>query len=286
MDSVHGGKTPEGLSGEPHPSSIETDTGGLGPDVQSGSLMVPWNDAEALERVLEDYADQVALVLMEPVMLNFGCCPPRPGYLEYVRESCDRYDVLLCFDEVFTGFRVALGGVQELYGITPDMAVLAKAMAGELPLAALVGKKEILHVLRDDTVLVGGTFNSFPLAVAAAVKNIDMLARDNGSFYQRLDQWQSQLTLGIAEIGERYGHRVFTQEPRGVFHMNFADLDAAYIPSDLAQADWQKLENFNRLLLEERVIVGGGSRFVVTDGLTQEDVNETLSRVDRAMQRL
>lgn len=286
LDSVCGGGAPKDQDAEPHPQPVASDTGGLGPGSQSGSLMIPWNDANALERVLEGYADTIALVLMEPVMLNFGCCPPRPGYLERVRTLCDRYDVLLCFDEVFTGFRVALGGAQELYGVTPDLAVLAKALAGGLPLAALVGRKEILQVLRDDTVLAGGTFNSFPLAVAAGVKNLDMLARDDGAVYGRIASWQAQLMDGIKEIANRHGHPMLVQGPCGVFHFNFIDLDVAYTPSDLTSADWSKLEPFNRLLLAKRVIVGGGSRFVVTDGLVQRDVDDTLSRVEQAMRRL
>ncbi len=286
MDSVYGGKAPDGLNAEPHPRPAASDTGGLGPGVQDGSLMIAWNNPEALERVLERYADKIAVVLMEPVMLNFGCCPPRPGYLERVRELCDRYDALLCFDEVFTGFRVALGGAQELYRVTPDMAVLAKALAGGLPLAAVVGRKEILRVLRDDTVLAGGTFNSFPLAVAAGVKNLDMLARDDGAVYRRIADSQAQLTSGIREIANRYGHPMLLQGPCGVFHFNFIDRDVAYAPSDLASADWSKLHRFNKFLLEERVIVGGGSRFVVTDGLEQRDIDDTLLRVERAMRRL
>ena len=202
--------------------------------------MVRWNDEDALEAILERHADQIALVMMEPIMLNYGCCPPRPGYIESVRALCDKYDVLLCFDEVFTGFRVALGGAQELYGVTPDLAVLAKAMAGGLPISALVGRKDVLQVLRDDTVLVGGTFNSFPLAVAAAVTNIDMLSRDNGVVYRRIDKWQEQLTNGLRCIGEKHGHTVFTQGPRGVFHLNFMDCEAAYTPQDFADADWEK----------------------------------------------
>ena len=286
MDSVYGGRAPEDLSSLPHPLPAESDTAGMAPGIQNESLMIRWNDADALEEVLDRYSDSIAVVVMEPIMLNFGCCPPRPGYLQKVRELCDKYEVLLCFDEVFTGFRVSLGGAQELYGVTPDLAVFAKAMAGGLPLSALVGRKDVMQVLRDDTVLVGGTFNSFPLAVAAAVTNIDMLARDDGAFYRRIDKWQEELTDGIRQIGKKVGHPAFTQGPRGVFHLNFVDRDVAYTPQDLADADWKKLGRFNQLLLNERVIIGGGSRFVVTDGLTQKDVDDTLDRLDKAMSKL
>ena len=286
MDSVYGGLSPDSIEHTPHPLPSATDTAGLAPDVATQSLMVKWNDVAALESVLDRYSDSIAVVLMEPIMLNFACCPPRPGYLQAARELCDRYDVLLCFDEVFTGFRVGLGGAQGEFGVTPDLAVFAKAMAGGMPLSAVAGRKEVMQVLRDDTVLAGGTFNSFPPAIAAALVNIDMLARDNGAFYRRIDDSQSRLTDGIRAIAEAHGQNVFLQGPRGVFHLNFHDADVAYVPADLADADWRKLARFSDLLIDERVIMGGGSRYIVTDALTAQDIDDTLARIDRAMARL
>lgn len=286
LDNVYGGRAPHRMDELPHPEPSAADTAGLAPAVQEQSLMIRWNDVDALEEVLERYRDQIALVLMEPVMLNYGCCPPRPGYLQAARELCTKHDVLLCFDEVFTGFRLALGGAQEVFGVTPDLAVLAKAMAGGLPLSAVVGRREVLNVLRTDEVLAGGTFNSFPLSVAGAVSNIGMLERDGGAFYERIDAKQAQLMNGIREIGKRAGHDLFLQGPRGVFHLNFLEARHAYTPEDLAGADWDKLARFNRLLLEERVLIGGGSRFVVTDGLTPQDIDTTLERIERAVSAL
>lgn len=286
MDNVYGGLAPDLAAGVPHPEPAETDTAGLAPHIQDESLMVRWNDIDALAAVLDEYADSIAVVLMEAVMLNFACCPPRPGYLEAVRDLCDKHDVLLCFDEVFTGFRMGLGGAQGELGVTPDLAVFAKAIAGGMPLSAVAGRKDVMQVLRDDRVLVGGTFNSFPLAVAAALVNIGMLERDNGAFYQRIDHWQQQLMDGIRRIGRKHGHPVFTQGPRGVFHVNFLDKDVAYTPQEMADADWAKLARLNENLVEERVTIGGGSRLVVTDGLTQEDVDETLRRFERAIERI
>lgn len=286
MDNVYGGRAPEDISSPPHPRPLTSDTAGLGPQVRDGCLMIQWNDASALEAVLARYASEIAVVLMEPVMLNFGCCPPRPGYLKAARKLCDRYDVLLCFDEVFTGFRLGLGGAQGEFGVTPDLAIFAKALAGGMPLSAVAGRKDVMQVLHDDTVLAGGTFNSFPLAVAAAVKNLQMLARDNGAYYRKIDTSQEMLMQGIHEISARHGHTVFLQGPRGVFHLNFMSSDVAYSPADFAQADWTKLSRFNDLLLEERVLVGGGSRYVMTHALTEADVAETLSRVERAMRLL
>ena len=162
----------------------------------------------------------------------------------------------------------------------------SKAIAGGLPLSAVAGRKEVMQVLRDDTVLVGGTFNSFLLAVAAAVTNLNMLARDNGAFYRRIDASQQRLVEGIRSIAMKHDHPVFLQGPRGVVHLNFIDLDVAHVPADLANADWAKLARFNELLLAERVLVGGGTRFVITDGLTSQDIDDTLERIDNVMASL
>lgn len=286
MDNVYGGRIADDDATVPHPMPAETDTDGLALDVQQQSLMIHWNDADALEAILEKYAEKIAMVLMEPIMLNAGCCPPRPGYLESVRELCDKYGVLLCFDEVFTGFRVGLGGAQAEFGVTPDLAIFAKAMAGGLPLSAVAGKKSVLQALRDDSVLVGGTFNSFPLAVAAAVTNIDMLARNDGAFYTAIDERQTALVAGIKEIAGRHSHDVFIQGPRGVFYLDFADLDVAFTLPDLAEADHDKLNNFHDRLLKERVLVGGGSRFVITAALTRKDIDDTLDRIEKAIRAL
>jgi glutamate-1-semialdehyde 2,1-aminomutase len=288
IDGVSGGGLPDPGENPPLPLESPDDSAGIAPHARDDTLLIPWNDAEALKAVLERHGEDIALVLMEPVMLNFGCCPPREGYLQQVRALCDRYDVLLCFDEVFTGFRMALGGAQEVFGVTPDLVVLAKAIAGGMPLSAVAGSREVMQVLRDDTVLVGGTFNSFPLSIAAAVTNFEMLERDGGAFYRRIDDLQSTLMSGIREIGLRRGQPVFLQGPRGVFHMNFAaDLDVAYTPDELiAGADWEKLAKFNEVVLGERVLIGGGSRFVVSAALSDSDIDDALDRIDMAMSAL
>ena len=288
IDGVSGGDLPAEASSLPVPVPSANDSLGIAKHAHADSLMVPWNDLDAVEDVLKKHSAEIAIVLMEPVMLNFGCCPPREGYLTAVRQLCDQYGVLLCFDEVFTGFRMALGGAQEVYGVTPDLVVLAKAIAGGMPLAAVAGRREIMQVLRDDSVLVGGTFNSFPLSIAAALKNIELLERDNGAFYKRIDAIQAKLVQGIHDIGREFGQSFLLQGPRGVVHLNFVSgTDVVYAPNDLLEkANWERLAKFNELLLSERVLVGGGSRFVLTDALSDDDIDDALSRIRSATLRL
>ena len=144
MDNVAGGGLPSDAD-LPHPVHFDGDPGatnGRSPHAFEESLILPWNDADALESLLKRHGDRIAVVAMEAIMCNNACCPPRPGYLERVRELCDQYGCVLFFDEVITGFRVAPGGAQDLLGVSPDIATYGKALAGGLPLSAIAGKKE------------------------------------------------------------------------------------------------------------------------------------------------
>lgn len=156
------------------PFAVETEQDPLGtegryPGALQESFKLPWNDIEALEKVLTKYGERVAMVLMEPINCNGGCCPPRPGYLEKVRELCTRYGIVFCFDEVITGFRVALNCAQGQLGVTPDLSTFGKALAGGVPMGAVAGNKEIMDLLLERRVIGAGTFNGYPLGIAASL---------------------------------------------------------------------------------------------------------------------
>ena len=149
LDNVLGGTLNENPFGMPFAYDSADDlftTGGRDPEALGQSFKLPWNDIERLEEVLEKYGEQVALIIMEAINCNGGCCPPRPGYLERVRELCTKYGIVLCFDEVITGFRVGLSGAQGLLGVTPDVSTFGKSIAAGMPVSAVAGKKEIMTV--------------------------------------------------------------------------------------------------------------------------------------------
>ena len=267
-------------------AASETDSLGLGTSVLQETLMIPWNDAERLESTLATHHDQIAVVLMEAVMCNNACCPPRPGYLEAARALCDKYKVLLAFDEVITGFRMGLGGAQQHYGVTPDLAIFAKALSGGLPLSCVAGSNQVMSALSDNKVFGIGTFNTFPLAMAAALASLEILAGNDGAWFREVDKRQTQLMDGLRASARKHGHDFIAQGPRGFFYTDFTPRNIIYSPADLAQSDTTKKQRFRLLAHEEGVIIGGNNRLSVSAALTQEDVEVTLERLDRAMARL
>ena len=162
LDNVLGGMVNDHATGKPFAVESNEDpvrTEGRDSAAFEQSFKLPWNEIEVLERVLEKYGEEVAMIHMEPILCNFGGCPLRPGYLEKVRELCTKYGIVLSFDEIITGFRVALNCAQGILGVTPDLATFGKALAGGISMSAVAGKKEILNLLFEQKVIGAGTFS-------------------------------------------------------------------------------------------------------------------------------
>ncbi|HEU4392833.1 MAG TPA: glutamate-1-semialdehyde 2,1-aminomutase [Solirubrobacterales bacterium] len=162
----------------------------------AATVVVPWNDREAVSRALEEHP--VAALIAEPIAANMGVVPPAEGFLEFLREATRRAGALLIFDEVITGFRVARGGAQELYGIEPDLTVLGKVIGGGLPAAAFAGPREIMErIAPAGDVYQAGTLSGNPLAVAAGLATLDQL---DAAAYARLAELTERLATGLTEL--------------------------------------------------------------------------------------
>ncbi len=192
------------------------------PDVIGQTLVVlPWNDVDAVEALVAEMGDRIAAILTEPIMGNTGVIPPKPGYLELLREITTANGIVLIFDEVITGFRVAPGGAQQLYGVTPDLTTMAKALGGGFPVAAIGGRRDIMDQVSDGAVLHAGTYNANTVAVAAASASLDVL-REPG-VHDRLFRLSNKLMAGFGEILGRAGVAVQVQGVGPMFQFWFSE---------------------------------------------------------------
>jgi glutamate-1-semialdehyde 2,1-aminomutase len=172
-------------------------TAGMSPSGSKDTLIAQWNDLPGTAAILEEHHGHVAAVILEPLAVNGGVIPPDPGFLEGLRALATEHGAVLIFDEVITGFRLALGGAQEHYGVTADLAVFAKAAAGGIAFSAVTGSRELLRVVADGRVVHNGTFNGNPVALAAAAATIRYLTEQRAAVYPNLDDLGSRLAAGL-----------------------------------------------------------------------------------------
>lgn len=288
LDNALGGLVHDDPVENPFPYEGDADplgTDGRDPAAFEQCLVIPYNDIDIFEKVLDRWGDQVAVVLVETIQAG-AAISPKPGYLERVQELCRQYGIVLCFDEIVTGFRVALGGAQEVFGITPDLALYGKALAAGFPLAAVAGRSDILDLLRDSKVVGAGTFNGYPLGIAAALASMKILERDNGAIYRHLDRMQTRLMEGLREILKRHGIKALVQGVRGLFKVHFIDKDVVWSERDLKEADMDMARQFRINLADEGILILFGGRWLVSGAHTEEDIDRTLECADRAVSRL
>lgn len=260
-------------------------TRGKAPEAVKESFLLPWNDLEALESTIEKHAEEIAVIHLEALVCNHFNLMPKPGYLERMRELCTRHGILLSFDEVITGFRLGLGGAQQYFGVTPDMATLGKALAGGMPLSAVVGRADIMNLLEESQVLGPGTFNGYPLGMRAARTTIEILERDNGAVYQEMENVQNSLSSGLSDLAVKYDMPMLVQGAPGVFFTMFGlkKNEIAYTDEDLEALDFDKYLLWWIGLQEQGVLTLAGGRWYPTIVHNNEDTAKTLEAAEKVM---
>ncbi len=275
----------EGLGPREAPRPVPGSFGQV-PNVVDNVVVAPWNDLPVLERLFQAHPDRIAAVMMEPVLCNSGCLLPRPGYLAGVRELCRRHGALFVLDEVITGFRIALGGAQAHYGVTPDLATFGKAVAGGAPLSVVAGRREILEQLHGAGVAFCGTFNGNPFSLAIADATLAELARDDGALLVQANRTGAALMEGIRERGRRHGLPLLVTGFGAAFALHFTARPELREYRDTLDDDPELLGLFLRRALEEGLHVVPDGRFYVSAVHTAADVEETLAIVDRVFATL
>lgn len=197
------------------------DSPGVTVGTAKDTLIVPYNDIEAVEKVFTENPGSIAALILEPVVGNMGCVVPLPGYLQKLRTLCDAHGVVLIFDEVMTGFRLAPGGAQELYGVKPDLTTLGKIIGGGLPVGAFGGRKEIMEcVAPSGPVYQAGTLSGNPLAMAAGLAMLGYL-KQHPEIYPALNQKTTQIVTGLRAIFDAAGIPVWTNQVGSMFTLFF-----------------------------------------------------------------
>ena len=213
------------------------------------TLTLPFNDLEEVEKMLGEVGQEVACIIVEPVAGNMNCVPPAPGFLEGLRSLCDQHGVVLIFDEVMTGFRVALGGAQAYYGVTPDLSTFGKIIGGGMPVGCFGGKREIMsHIAPLGPVYQAGTLSGNPLAMAAGLTTLRLISRPG--FHDELSDYTSRLLDGLQQRADAAGIPFVTTQAGGMFGLYFSGADDIVTFDDVMASDANLFKRFFHLMLE------------------------------------
>jgi len=262
------------------------DSGGVPAEFTAHTVVLPFNDREAVEQAFEVNKDQVAGVILEPVPGNAGVYLPQSGYLEFLREITAANGSLLIFDEVMTGFRVSLTGAQGRFGITPDLSCFGKIIGGGLPVGAFGGRAEIMNVLAPDgPVYQAGTLSGNPLAMAAGIAVLEEL--QSGTVYERLEVLGARLEKGLNAAAEKASIPVITQRVGSMSCLFFADQPV----NNLADAMLANRERFNKYfhgMLAQGVYLAPSAfeAAFLSAAHTEADIDATISAAEKVMRAL
>ena len=254
-------------------------TAGQIPSAADNLTILAWNDLESVRQRLG--RKDVAAVIMEPIMFNNGAVLPREGYLDGVREACTESGTLLIFDEMVTGFRVAPGGAQELFGVTPDLATIGKAMANGFPVSALVGRSDLIEMLDSGRVFQGGTFNGHAASMAAIIATLEVLQTTDA--YSVLESSGRMLSDGIRTMLIGAGIAARVEGPPQIFHVGVGLEERPFDYRDVVAVDKDWYQVLLTALTERGVRALPNGKWILSAAHTSDVVADTLTRFESAL---
>lgn len=264
----------------------EPDSGGVPTSVAQHTLTLEYNNTQQLEDTFKRLGDEVACVIIEPVVGNMNLIVPHMAFLQTLRALCTQYGSVLIFDEVMTGFRVALGGAQALYGITPDMTTLGKVIGGGLPVGAFGGRKDIMQVLAPmGPVYQAGTLSGNPVAVSAGLTTLKLVQAPQ--FYEKLTAQTTKLTTGLTASAAKAGVTFSAQNVGGMFGLYFsADCPSSF--SDMMASNRVAFNQFFHSMLDSGIYLGPSAfeAGFVSAAHSDADIATTIAAADRAFASL
>ena len=255
---------------------------GVPADLASHTLTLEYNNIQQLNDVMQERGDDIACIIVEPVAGNMNCIPPRDGFLQALRDRCTEHSTVLIFDEVMTGFRVAAGGAQQLYNVTPDLTTLGKVIGGGLPVGAFGGRADIMdHISPDGPVYQAGTLSGNPMAMSAGLATLKQL--DTPGFHERLSSTASKLTDGLKQAARDHGISLTTNQVGGMFGFFFTDNDNVSCFADVMACDAERFNRFFHGMLDEGVYLAPSAfeAGFVSAAHSDEDIKLTVDAAGR-----
>ncbi len=262
------------------------DSPGVPKSTTASTLTAPYNDLEAVKALFENNPGEIAGVILEPVVGNSGFIKPDAGFLEGLRVLTQENGALLVFDEVMTGFRIAYGGAQEKFGVTPDLTTLGKVIGGGLPVGAYGGRKDIMSMVAPaGPMYQAGTLSGNPLAMTAGIKTLELLQQQGT--YEKLDQITKKLTDGLQQIAKNAGHAVVGGQISAMFGMFFTK-ETVHNYDDAKKSDLAKFSRYHRGMLERGIYLAPSQFEAGFTSLahTEEDIEKTLAAAEEVMASL
>jgi glutamate-1-semialdehyde 2,1-aminomutase len=262
------------------------DSPGVPADFAKHTLTAEYNSLDSVRTLIAENKGAIACIIVEPVAGNMGTVPPREGFLEGLREICTNEGILLIFDEVMSGFRVAYGGAQELYGITPDMTTLGKIIGGGLPVGAFGGKREIMEKLSPSGgVYQAGTLSGNPLAMTAGIATLKLLQQPG--FYQELEEKSRQVAEGIADAAKKAGYPIYSTRVGSMFCAFFSK-SHVYDWASASQCDTKAFAKYFLGMLNEGIYLAP-SQFetaFVSAAHTDADIEKTVAAATKCFKSI
>ena len=247
---------------------------------------LPFNDIDSFQRLMDDMGDSIAAVIVEPVAGNMGLVPPVKGFLEILRKLTEKYGALLIFDEVMSGFRVAYGGAQSLYGINPDITCLGKIIGGGLPVGAYGGRKKIMeHIAPHGQIYQAGTLSGNPLAMAAGIETLLELKKPD--FYKKINQKAKRLADGLKTAAEKKDIKVQVKSVGGMLCLFFSDKDVKNF-DDAKNCDLDMFAAYYKGMLEKGIFLAPSQfeAIFISAAHKNEDIDKTIKAAEEVFETL
>jgi glutamate-1-semialdehyde 2,1-aminomutase len=271
-------KSGSGAVGQP-------DSPGVPLDATKNTILVPFNDEDAIKNTIKENKDEIACIITEPVMGNIGCVPPKEGFLQFLREITEENNIIFIIDEVITGFRIAKGGAQEYYNVTPDLVTFGKILGGGFPIGAIAGKREYIEQFAPSgKVYQAGTFSGNPMSISAGLATMDLLT---DKFYKDLHDKGEYFRNGIRDVLSKLDIPYQVTGVESMTEVYFSD-EEVYDFESAKKSDTQAFDKYFHTLLENGVFVAPSQYECVflSSAHTNDDIDKTLNAMETALKSL